>query len=491
MSLPGLTLPGLTLTSTPLSDPTPTATPPRIHDLKEGTEYRFEVPFTPRAQLRLKLTAGTAELFGTELALKQTYSFGAGAKGAVYTWHGGRLEVQGEADEYVAEETPMSVYANVHFALEGMRGKSGGDTGPRVLVIGPHDSGKSSVVRILTAYAVKAGRLPVVVNLDPRQGVLSVPGSLTATGFGGLLDVEEGWGCSPISGPLGLPVKMPLVYHYGQASSEDNPKYFKPLVSRLALAVTSRWEGEGGGMVGDAEAKSSGCVIDTDGGMSTGKGGYENIAHIVSEFSVNVLLVLGSERLYSDMTRRFSPTPSDSTDPVHVIKLPKSGGCVQRDETYMKTLRHHQIRAYFFGHGNTTLSPYTQMVDFASLSIFRIPASTSTTTSSSYDPGADDDSDDIYALPPSLSKNTKPRSRILEPVEVGLGMQNAILAVTTADPGESHEAIRDASVLGYVYVADVDESKKKVKLLTPETGRVPARAIVWGGWPEGVGDLVG
>lgn len=38
--------------------------------------------------------------------------------------------------------------------------------GPRVLVVGPADSGKSSLCAILTAYAVRVGRAPVFVDLD-------------------------------------------------------------------------------------------------------------------------------------------------------------------------------------------------------------------------------------------------------------------------------------------------------------------------------------
>ena len=184
----------------------------------------------------------------------------------------------------------MAVYANVHFALEGMReeaakakaranGGEGEGVGPRVMVVGPENAGKSSLVRVLAAYAVRAGRQPVVVNLDPRQGVLSVPGALTATTVASVLDVEEGWGSSPISGPSAVPVKMPLCYCLGVGNVEEGGRVFRPLVTRLALAVTSRLEEDEG-------TKESGCLIDTPGSISGGRGGvYENIQHVVSEFS--------------------------------------------------------------------------------------------------------------------------------------------------------------------------------------------------------------
>lgn len=39
-------------------------------------------------------------------------------------------------------------------------------------------------------------------------------------------------------------------------------------------------------------------------------------------------------------------------------------------------------------------------------------------------------------------------------------------------------------------MADVDESKKKVRLLSPQPGMLPGRAVVLGSWPEDVAGLV-
>ena len=70
-------------------------------------------------------------------------------------------------------------------------------------------------------------------------------------------------------------------------------------------------------------------------------------------------------------------------------------------------------------------------------------------------------------------------------------MQNAIIAIVHAEPGDSQENIRDASVIGFIFVAEVDEKRKKMKVLAPLSGRLPNKAMIWGAWPEGVADLVG
>lgn len=66
-----------------------------------------------------------------------------------------------------------------------------------------------------------------------------------------------------------------------------------------------------------------------------------------------------------------------------------------------------------------------------------------------------------------------------------------MLAITTAGAQESHAGIRDASIRGYMYVAEVDEAKRRVKLLSPQPGGVPGGAVVVGRWPEDVPSLVG
>jgi len=79
-------------------------------------------------------------------------------------------------------------------------------------------------------------------------------------------------------------------------------------------------------------------------------------------------------------------------------------------------------------------------------------------------------------------------TRVAEPT---LAMQNVLLAVKYASPTDSEDTVRDASVMGYLYIAEVDESKKKIRILSPVGGRLPSRALVWGVFPDGVGDLVG
>jgi polyribonucleotide 5'-hydroxyl-kinase len=388
----------------------------------------------------------------------------------------------------------MVEYANVHFALESLRDRQQNRNGPRVLILGPENAGKSTLAKILTGYAIRTARCPVVVSLDPKEGVMSIPGTLTATVFRTLMDVEsvDGWGSSPMSGPSAVPVKLPLVYYHGLPDAAENEgTNYKALVSRLALAVTGRLQD-------DPEAREAGVIIDTPGSIASGKGGatgYDLISHIVSEFAVSNIVVLGSERQYSDMTKRFDGklvSSSSAGEAIAVIKLPKSGGCVDRDEGFMKSLRAAQVKAYFFGtpdlSNGVALSPRQQQVEFRQLSVWRLKGGThdGAATGLTFLPGGIEEEDDIGK--PLNVGGGKFLERMSQPVAA---MRSCVLAVVNADAeAMEEEEIRDSSVMGFLYVVDVDEAKGRINLLAPVAGRIPNRALVWGSWPEEVIGLV-
>ena len=76
----------------------------------------------------------------------------------------------------------MIAYVNTHAQLEAIRdiALANCDRGPRVIVVGPKDHGKSTTCKILTSYAARLDRTPIVVDLDVGQGSLSIPGCLSA-----------------------------------------------------------------------------------------------------------------------------------------------------------------------------------------------------------------------------------------------------------------------------------------------------------------------
>ena len=165
------------------------------------------------------------------------------------------------------------------------------------MVVGPENAGKSSLARYLTAYAIRSGRQPIAINLDPKEGLLTVPGTLSAATFTSILDVEVGWGSSPTNGPTQVPVKLPLVYFLGAETVQENSAVLKPILSRLALSVMNRLQD-------DTDAKFAGCIIDTSGSLSKGKDDDDLLQHLTSEFQGDSVLLWHWNPLLSRLSER-------------------------------------------------------------------------------------------------------------------------------------------------------------------------------------------
>ena len=238
----------------------------------------------------MKVLSGTAEKDGLELALRNAYAF-SGVKSKILTWHGCELEVAGRCDDdFVAEyatvsDNPANAHLNLHARLSELRDAAARERreGPRVLIAGPPTTGKTTLARTLTSYATRQGSQPLVVNVDPKEGMLSLPGSLSASVFATVIDPEaaDGWGSTPTSGPSSVPVKLPLVYFYGRKSPEEDPDTYRELTSRLVGTASGR-------LSEDDDVRSTGLIVDTMGVSEKSKVGLDLLAHLVDEFSSRI-----------------------------------------------------------------------------------------------------------------------------------------------------------------------------------------------------------
>jgi len=258
----------------------------RTVELQAFWEYRFEVAFGSPG-ITVKLVSGTAEKDGTELAQGNTYRFAA-TKSRVLTLSGCTLEVDGKPDEewvvkdQAASDNVPNMHVNIHLKLHDERIMAGQmrQHGPRILVTGTPNCGKTTCVRTLAAYATRQGDQPCVVNLNPEEGTLAVAGTLSAAVFASMMDVEarSKWGTSPSSGPSDIPAKLPLVHFYGQKTPEAEPAMYKVAVSALSGAVSAR-------LTADPDVKRSGLIINTAGVNNRDTTSLSLLAHIISEFS--------------------------------------------------------------------------------------------------------------------------------------------------------------------------------------------------------------
>lgn len=139
----------------------------------------------------------------------------------------------------------------------------------------------------------------------------------------------------------------------------------------------------------------------------------------------------------------------------------------------MAAYRQRQIYEYFFGSAGRTLSPSTQMVDFSAVTVFKQKDHGADALEASFLPGGEDEESEI-----------KTKLGGLEKTAVTGKMMHSLVAVVYASPTDKPDVVRDASVMGFCYIADVNEKTQKVRILAPLSGKLGDRPLVWGRFPE-------
>ncbi|KAH9928548.1 Pre-mRNA cleavage complex II protein Clp1-domain-containing protein [Epithele typhae] len=512
---------------------------------ESGRPKQFELD--QGASLAIKLVKGQAEIFGAEIADGKAYVFGQECKAAVYTWQGCTIEMSPSsrpcppphrrlrhsaarclpavfsqhvfgqpAVEYVSDETPMAPYANVHIALEQMRvraldvangtpappGEDNDPTGrgirdpPRVLVLGPESAGKTSVCKTLVNYCVRAGQgwAPMYVNVDPSEGGWSIPGAISAAPITAPLQTStpaSPLGMSATSAPshIASNALTPLSYWYGHREMRRNPLLMERLIRNLGDNIRDRQEG-------DTKGRCSGLIVDTPSSFAASSGPSNDhrlnmVKACVDAFQINLILVVGHEKLNVEMQRTYGKR-------LVVLKIPKSGGVVEHDSAYRERIHQYQLHNYFYGHiidpppglptkafvqgGEQTpdltlhLSPLSTSVNFGDVTMYRIGEETMAPQS---------------ALPIGATRVVSEMQPLLvDPAKSGSGLYNAVLAVLSspnADESERYdEEVLDLQVVGYVVITALDLPNKRMTVLSPSPGSLTGKTAIVGSfeWQE-------
>jgi len=111
--------------------------------------------------------------------------------------------------------------------------------------------------------------------------------------------------------------------------------------------------------------KHSGVIIDTPSRLIE-KDGLELLEGAIQDFEVNIIIVIGNERLLIDLQRKYSQDSS-----ISIVKLNKSGGVVSRDKTSRRHAQLQRVKEYFYGTVKNDLTPFSQTVPFGDVIVRR------------------------------------------------------------------------------------------------------------------------
>jgi len=404
--------------------------PSKEYKVDQDNELRVEAD-SNCSGLKLELLEGRGEIFGSELVIAKKYEFGPNAKFSVFTWFGCKVRLSGNWEAaYVSKDTPMNMYLNTHAALEEKRKtveEAGDDSvGPRVLVVGPTDVGKSTLCKILLNYAVRCRRKPTLIDLNVTNSEISIPGTI------GALTVDR-----PADPVYSFDHKSPVIYHYGHTKSSDNVKLYELLIQRLAHIFSAK-------TVLNKEVRESGCIIDTCGW--TKGDGYKSILDTAREFNADVVLVIDSERLYNDLKR-------DLPDFVDVVSLPKSPGVAETLRA-PREMQDEMIKDYFYG-PQKLLFPRAIELGFDEVKLYKIGAP---------------------ELPAALlpyGEEAEDRQTKLMKVEPTPEITYHLLSMSMAD--DEDEDISETNVGGFLCVQAVDMEKRTITVLSPAPSPLPRK----------------
>jgi len=534
--------------------------------------------FPPKKQL----ISGKAEIFGAELQLGERREVAGGCPFAVFSWKGatvalsaappaGSVVVEGIGGgggaslssstpappletavslSYLASHTPMPSYLNAHDALEARRTlaaeaaakevdgdeeeKGGGEKkeasrrskneGPRAIVVGPTNAGKSTISRILLNYAVRAGWHPTFLDLDVGQGALAPPGCLAA---------------SPVDAPLAADAPAPdapLAFYFGSASPADNLELFRFLVSKMASLLNKRSEAASkaarrqqqmvGKATSDATAEKAsriasnkksvaagGWVVNWP-GWCEGEEALSLLESVVEALSIDTVLVVGDERLHAVLQERLGGRKvgggaggggagkkrkkgAEENDgggaddlKISVANLPRSEGAVVRDADTRRAARSAKVKEYFYGPASARpgspqqLRPAALRLRPNELEVLRIggaafggrPRAPATALPIGHAVANANDSGKAAGNGNGKGSGGSEALR-LERREPGPDLVHSLLALSHA---KTAEAALSEPVAGFLYVTAVDAHSGAVTVLAPCGGSLPGKVALAG-----------
>jgi polyribonucleotide 5'-hydroxyl-kinase len=256
---------------------------------------------------------------------------------------------------------------------------------------------------------------------------------------------------------MGIPptTAAPLVLWYSSTRLE-NTDLFKAQVTSIGTKIQQR-------LSQDVEANASGIIVDTNGAID-GEG-YHMILHTIDALDIDVVLIMGHDRLYSMLTTQFNK------DECKIVKLPRSSGLVSREAAFRRHVKSLAVKRYFYGTTHQKipqLTPFALQVSFKEITLLQLSA---VTLSNSLLPvGQQQSSENIQLSPVTISEGLVHHVLcVCHPAAVSMYM----------DSGKASD-LYESAVAGFVVVEKVAMDTDELHLLSPCAGDLPSLFFLLG-----------
>ncbi|XP_055329299.1 polyribonucleotide 5'-hydroxyl-kinase Clp1-like [Paramacrobiotus metropolitanus] len=412
---------------------------PDEHKISPLEEMRINVDKVPI--IHLWMAQGQAEVFGAELSTDRIYTFLKGSKISIWSWTGCTIMIEGKPKILKTKDSRVTtIHFNFHNCLEQHRevAVKNDVVGPRILVLGNANSGRSVFCRLLLNYAARMRgddrRNPIFVDLDFIQPDLAVPGTIACCQFDRPTDPMFDYYYYR---------KFVLPYGYLNTDPETNPNSESNLellhsqIRKLGAVIEKKFDN-------DRRARHSGAIINC---FSVVKEySYSHIFVIAKAFRVNFIVVLGNKWMVDELQNH--PSRQDLEPDLQVISMPKAQDIVESTQEERRLHREARIRHNIYGHPlrSPKHRPFKHEVEFSDILLCKLgnPAINKA------------------LLPENVDLvRVKTAAYPLQLKEVNY-LVDHILYITNVDTAE--KVASEGSVIGYLLVKGVTASAQSKKL---------------------------
>lgn len=451
---------------------------------------------------KIKVTRGTAEICGYELAQNKLYEVRAGEASAVTSLVGCTLEIASHYPPSMLQEFPAPhaladkgavAVANLHARLHALRTKAIQAaesrssslevvSAPRLMIISASPaSGRTSFLKTLANYAIRQNHTPLYVDLAVDDPAISIPGTIGAMPIIHAIDPTAGLSLSTVATVVSSVAALPVLYwlgsdHISAAPTASSPQsnldpgllyHYMQLVKQLAHAIDAR-------CAQDAKLRASGAFIDVPCGLP-----ISTLIDIVKLFNVTHVLGVVDGPSISDPANHMLLTQlsaalanvyvrppmaaSSLADSAWIGVQPtagtiaKSSSAVAKSSSMRKYLLIHKIREYFHGARgkSNALTPHHIHVPPSILHMARIEVvdRAALGIESAAQPVESGEPTQILTngVPDSPADN---QMLVQVPVTDGNLLVHSVLALSSVEDEQKTEAVplATSNVLGFVYM---------------------------------------